>query len=139
MTKEEAIKEAWGSFYEIGKPDANGWVRMSTATNKEVRDHFLSNEDLYDSKVEELPDSYKTFFRLKTLSGIEDNNGWIKIESEADLPTDKSLHYDICRLKEGELFLSDKAIGYSNLMRHWYQGELLTHYKPTDKVIRPIY
>lgn len=35
-------------------------------------------------------------YRPKFLQGIDNNNGWIKIESEDDLPTDENFDYWAC-------------------------------------------
>lgn len=81
--KQEAIKKAYGEYWEQLTAVAifialknNGWVL---------------EEDLYNDKgtlldcIEFEKDMHNNF-RPKSLQGIENNNGWIRIESEADLP-----------------------------------------------------
>lgn len=80
-TKEEAIKEAWGADYNKMIRD-NGW---STTEPK--------NKEGFDEKEEFCTDIYKNdstrfIWRPKSLQGLEDNNGWICIKSESDLPKD---------------------------------------------------
>jgi len=93
MTKEEKIKEAWADvvglinvdqirFDENGYSDfkckklipAHSWDRLLESRLKQSK-----------SKLE----SDKIVYRPKGLKGLEKNNGWIKIESDKDLPTDK--------------------------------------------------
>ncbi|MDA3614687.1 hypothetical protein [Polluticaenibacter yanchengensis] len=81
MTKEEAIKEAWGelNIYISGHINNNGWLDIKPTQYSRIYD-----------KVDILKFSnHKHSIRPKRLSGIENNNGWIKIESEADL---KAIH-----------------------------------------------
>ena len=76
MTKEEKIKEAYGEYWETLQPDENGW----------------SNKMLFHDKVDFSKYATKAIahgvykVRPKSLQGIENNNRWIKIESEEDLP-----------------------------------------------------
>lgn len=124
MTKEEKIKEAWGKLM----PDytsidlVNGWS-LGTFLPEKVD---FSLFDTVGTKI-----GY--FIRPKSLQGIEDNNGWIKIESEDDLP------------KEGDLFWVMKK-GYNYPLfepmyhddgEYWLQW--YTHYQPILKPKPPIY
>ena len=82
MTKEEKIKEAWDLLYEKYKERISledGYLYFkSNKVLKEVRQFFGEIEFPQWGGV--------SIFRPKSLQGIEDNNGWIKIESEEDLP-----------------------------------------------------
>jgi len=77
MTKQEKIKQGYGIYSDIalGLCDENGWIKGS-----EYYTYFPQNKD---KKIG--IDEY-IYFRPKSLQGIEDNNGWTKIESEKDLP-----------------------------------------------------
>lgn len=78
MTKEEKIKEAYGEYFELLKEfiHENGEIALSNV-----------DYELWEI-IEELDFvSLKNGFSvLKSLQGIENNNGWIKIETQADLP-----------------------------------------------------
>lgn len=90
-TKEELIKESWGGLWDNVKSfiDKNGFVEFPT--NAERQDIFWKNGD-YDYFQTEDRLGYNgesvgvQMFRPKSLAGIENNNGWIKIESEEDFP-----------------------------------------------------
>lgn len=61
---------------------------------------------------------------------IENNNGWIKIESEADLPKENGAYWT---------FIADKNEMYANSFGTFNQPEftfdhnLITHYQPIIK------
>ena len=70
-------------------------------------------------------------WRIPILQGIENNNGWIKIESEKNLPNHK-------------LWLSDgKDVWQGNLFEMEFFAKrintLATHYQPIEKPKPPIY
>ncbi len=115
MTKEEKIKL---SYEEIGLfsglANENGW-KNSDVIPKDKK-HLFDNTKYGNS-------------RPKSLQGIETNNGWIKIESEVDLPT------TICdcwviRKNKTEL----RFCKWSNV-----SVEFHSHYQPIVKPDLPIY
>ena len=135
MTKQEAIKEAYGEYWEQVKVfvDENGWVFFSDDENI-LRLNFQQKDNISTEKTD--VESWK--WRPKSLQGIENNNGWIKIENEKDLPKDltecdyifkgkiergifQCLHFD--RPRQGEL------VEYKSV----------THYQPIEKKELPIY
>jgi hypothetical protein len=135
-TKEEVIKEAYGEYWEQVKSfiDINGWV---------VYGHFKNEAlGLKDSEIEITDynyDIYNELWRPKSLQGIENNNGWIKIESEKDLPKEDckcwvvTESYSTCL----SLFLSDTK-------RFWELADLdfrliPTHYKIVEEPKPPLY
>lgn len=143
--KQEAIKKAYGEEnFNLFKDiiNENGWIGLS----RYGFDEDWDTEDKFDKMVSEIEfeESFEdgmNFYRPKSLQGIENNNGWIKIESEADLP--KEDYY-------GELFevgfLDD--IGYFHHERKrcslkslkWmFERKLVTHYQPIEKPKPPIY
>ena len=138
--KEQKIKEAWGLL--LDNTNSDGWFWFGYACNgwDDVIDMLIENNlptdyDYYEHKYQELDNGelIGVMFRPKSLQGIENNNGWIKIESEDDLP------------KEGELFWV-KKIGYDYPLfepmyhddgEYWLQW--YTHYQPIEKPKPPIY
>lgn len=78
MTKSEVIKKAWGEYYEQFKNniDENGFIYYDNIPNYIVTTPMFYQEYLNGA----------SHFRPKSLQGIENNNGWIKIESKEDLP-----------------------------------------------------
>ena len=72
MIKEEKIKEAYGENYNPHNIDENGWMKYSLWM------HFFKKVDAdYDEF-----DNINMVVRPNSLTGIENNNGWIKIENE---------------------------------------------------------
>lgn len=125
MTKEEKIKEAWGE----------NWSKISKENQKKAlkNNGFVSQyfEDLLTIDKRER----KLFeIRPKSLQGIETNNGWVKIESEDDLPKEKC---DLLVYPEFENqfvfhFYNDKKCKEVLMQNH-------THYQPIEKPKPPIY
>jgi len=126
MKNQLAIQEAYGEHWENFKDfvDENGWVKK------------ISLIPLFD--VIEI-DFKGKFQRPKSLQGIENNNGWVKIESEADLPKESGV-YEAC--------INEEYIGrinFSKEFNEWscvYDSDNLrfpTHYQPIIKPQPPIY
>lgn len=68
MTREEKIKEAYGEYFEISKPEMqNGWS---------VKRKGIGFEQLKKKIELEYNQPHNAYsFRPKSLSGIENNNG----------------------------------------------------------------
>lgn len=131
MTKREIVLAAFEHFVEYveDSADENGWIKREEHSAF-MRNHFyLANniETKFVDKVE--------YWRPKSLEGIEDNNGWVKIESEADLPKEDLQ----CWLIDEE-FGTD--IGYFSFStKKWFVDceQFVTHYKPIIKPEPPKY
>lgn len=115
MTKEEKIKEAWGEYYNENI-NSDGWFNI-----------WATNINL------ELCDVIGESCRPKSLQGIENNNGWIKIESEADLPKENGM-YHICY---GDGIISSRH--YHSKHNDWLDHPKATHYQPIEKPKPPLY
>lgn len=120
--KQEVIQEAWVS--------AVGIERYEGIKDELVLDGFIHFQpsSLIDTDtkiIDGLP-----FYRPKSLSGIETNNGWIRIESEADLPYFTVWLSDGKDIWQGNLWTVNGA-HRMNLMA--------THYQPIIKPLPPIY
>ena len=118
MTKEEKIKEAWGVDYHENI-NSDGWFNI-----------FATNINL------ELCDVIGESCRPKSIQGIENNNGWIKIESEDDLR--------YCDFEDLWVFINDKVKLYSEVVRlrnleSGYFETDITYYQPIFKPKPPIY
>jgi hypothetical protein len=81
MTKKEKIKESYGEYWELIQPDVdeNGWVAHWN--------HFLRTEIQNHYELETMTYGVGTCWRPKSIQGIENNNGWVKINISLDLPT----------------------------------------------------
>lgn len=125
MTKEEKIKEVYGRNFELCNPDKNGYFDLDKLD-------LMSFPDLLD--LEYCP--LKRMHVLKSLKGIEGNNGWIKIESDSDLPK-----YDIeCYItnKIGRIQFGEFEIETG---RFFVNNDRIypTHYQKVIKPKKPLY
>ena len=120
MTKEKKIKEAWGGFY-TNKITDDGWMNINprSYSDNELFDRLVFNKERHS-------------IRPKSLQGIENNNGWIRIESEDDLPKESSNYW---------VMQSDKRI--QTIKEYFdnkeYYNITATHYQPIIKLQPPIY
>ncbi|MGS4345062.1 hypothetical protein ACKUSY_05510 [Myroides odoratus] len=138
-TKEQVIKEAWGIHFNcIGDKNRehclknDGWIitDMSDIDIEEV------SNPKYDSKFECYHfDEWFYKIRPKSLQGIEDNNGWIRIESKDDLPIDNGGSYMVC---EKGIPREEYQMPRESLAKGWSCG-VITHYKPIVKHKKPLY
>lgn len=118
--KQKAIREAYGE---------ENW--------KIVKDYVNKEGELSVNKVKligNLPESFEVLnhkaVRPKSLKGIEDNNGWIRIES--DLPKETECNfYDIVNNN----YWTDMVDKYGNFN---YETKA-THYQPIQEPEPPIY
>nr|WP_297310389.1 hypothetical protein [uncultured Flavobacterium sp.] len=128
MTKEEKIKEAYGEYYETVKNyiDDNGWCVLNVSQKEPI--NFFAHH----GKTEWKPIKERVCWRPKSLQGIEDNNSWIKVESEADLPKES---YNYWIFQNDGLIQSMKEY---ELNKKYYNIEA-THYQPIEKPKPPLY
>lgn len=136
-TKEEVIREAYGVCWDQVKEfvDEDGWCSDCQID--------LNNKG-YNTWLEYIPADCKEmhivygepeyWYRPKSLSGIENNNGWIRIESEEDLPKDSFNYYAFC--SNGSVMTFNDFEYY----KEYIIPELkVTHYQPIVKPKYPIY
>lgn len=122
-TKKEVIQEAWDStfpdssnysFEKISSAiDANGWYRF----NNELSINICVVGFDYD----------KGAYRTPLLRGIETNNGWIRIESEADLPRKENTLW--IRYEDGSTILGRYNIFTNKFVTSY--GKMFDEDKPT--------
>lgn len=137
-TKKEVIQEAWVS--------AVGIERYESIKDELVLDGFLhfqpsSLKDTDTKVIDGLP-----FYRPKSLAGIETNNGWIKIESEADLPK-KDIDCFYIPKRSGEIVVGCfRLVSYKGWKKMFTVDHNIavgfghvTHYQPIIRPLPPIY
>ena len=119
MTKQEIIKLFWGASYG-GDIDENGW--------KPLRNNFIPSTLSIDIS------ECRKLYRPKLLRGIEDNNGWIKIEKSEDLPKENGEYWT---LRKNGIMIKEHF--YLSNPFNWTIFYNITHYKPIEKPKPPLY
>lgn len=140
-TKEQVIKESWGSHYDIvkNKLDEFGWCQDDG--HKLFDNHKIyDNDENFDFSFWGVWDSCEVKkYRPRSLRGIEDNNEWIKIKSEDDLPKEDCLCfiYDSFykEIRTDDFYTSNGYFLKSKHIRH----TRITHYQQILKPKPPIY
>lgn len=149
MTKEEKIKEAWGKY--LPELEENGWLYFGYACNgwddvEDCLNNFgaIFDRSYYDMTYTECDngDLINVKIRPKSLQGIEDNNGWQKIESEADLPPNTKEANKAYKVLCKHIKFPDSLItaiwGCTEIhKKQWLKD--FTHYKLIDEEIPPIF
>ncbi len=131
MTKREAIEQAYGKFWDIVKNhiDKNGWFVLHDIKNGEEANDLLTSVPMCCDKKITLGDKVLP----RVLDGIENNRGWIKIESEDDLPKESGEYFTI--------YENDKDCFVNSFYDNSWNFNLykITHYQPITKPEPPIY
>ena len=131
MTKEEKIKEAYGEDYKFINEFliGNGFFDGECDDFIHLRLKLYKNGGIDIKIIDEVQ-----FVRPKSLQGIEHNNNWIKIESEADLPKeDCKLHVYPNYLGMDIFFFYNDELSRDELITNH------THYQQIEKPKPPIY
>ena len=132
MTKEDKIKEAYGEYWESVKllTDENGFICQSTLFFPET-----VMMDKMEIQVKPFPPDGRCYWRPMTLKGIENNNGWIKIENEKDLPKEKGLKcLFLNKNNMHTTYISDDVLYDSDWFFRRY-----THWKIKNEFKYPLY
>lgn len=126
MTKQEAIKKAYGIFYEKVSPSNDGWVSYDNWFK------YIGHEIEY-----EYQDAVILNVRPISLKGIEYNNGWISLKSEDDLPKTEIYCWVIDKEFGTSIGYFDKVKNKFFCSKHIEQ--YATHYQPIVKPEPPIF
>lgn len=126
-TKQEAIKEAYGHHWETVKQhvDENGFL-----------EHPKGGEVTFDPFIgfmEEHP--IKDAFRPKSLSGIENNNGWLSIKHHG-LPNKFGAYWTFTQNNKEP---SANTFGLFGSTSWTFDDDLVSHYQLIIKPNNPIY
>ena len=125
MTKQEVIKQSYGIYYKESSIDLFTGIFMASnpETDKPEQNGFnLDQVDLIGLS-----------WRPKSLIGIENNNGWIIIESEDDLPKES------CTIWILEIDNTEPQIIKFTDSFFTPIHKTCTHYQPITKPKTPIY
>jgi len=107
---------------------------------------FLGWEDRFDLDLEpEIGYNGESIgierWRPKSLQNLETNNGWVRIESEEDLPKAGNELYDVIvdgkKFRKPCFFDEGEFVYHSN--KNIWKCQNITHYKPIEPELLPIY
>jgi len=135
--KQEAICLAYGK----------AWDKLDLS----VQENILKDKGGYTYEVNESWLSKKMgielefkgiYCRPKSLSGLENNRGWISIESEEGLPKESYGNYHVFTkdpiYNNGQRQNMEEYWQNDSNKRHWWM-ENVTHYQPIQKPNPPIF
>lgn len=129
--KLQAIKAA---YEDVGLPFVenvifdNGWLKIKpTQYSSKYKDCDLLKLTTYVHSI-----------RPKSLSGIENNRGWTRIESEEDIPDNNELYNSGLLDSEGVFHQEEKRHAPKTL-KWLFQRKLISHYRKVDPVPPPIF
>ena len=130
--KQEAMRKAYGDRYEDLKHSINNDGVYIGDTN-EISDSEFKEWDFIASAKPMKEGKLISGSRPKSLQGIENNRGWIRIDSEEDLPSEQGVYwvYTVDDNKQ----LRDSA----DFLRNGKLNKYFTHYQPIVKPEKPIY
>lgn len=139
MKKEEVIKNAYGEHWEIVKNDIDedGWMNLYFAVRANIGE--------IGSKTYQFKDiiGNPNKCRILSLCELEENKGWVKLESKIDLPKTEGNYFVI--LKNNPNKISDlswhggsRFLGRQQNEKDWWP-ENITHYQKILKPELPIY
>ena len=123
--KQEAIKKAYGEYYNLVEKYLNGFLLDRVNFERET------GMKIYDLKNIEFIEEGIVYSYPAKVEGFQNNNGWKRIESEDDLPNHKIWLSDGKDVWQGNLFEMEFFAKRINT--------LATHYQPIEKPKPPIY
>ena len=135
MTKEEKIKEAYIEVF--GEKRIRSIMNYVYKGNGFIAGFVLLDLklDIKNEKLERKFNGVVYSYRPKSLQGIENNNGWIKIESEKDLPKEKGLKcLFLNKNNMHTTYISDDVLYDSDWFFRRY-----THWKIKNEFKYPLY
>ena len=136
MTRKEIIIKAWMDLNietPFGICDKTGWVHGYFCNG--IDDIINDYGDITDKIDYDIDMSGVGKFRPKSLRGIENNNGWIKIESIEDLPKENGLKcLFLNKNNMHTTYISDDVLYDSDWFFRRY-----THWKIKNEFKYPLY
>lgn len=135
MTKQDKIKEAWGQYYQLVKNELDEHGRYSYYDDNSIKrkSKLWQFENIETHKISNL-----NLLIPSSIKGIENNNAWIKIESESDLPNDNGLtDYHVFNFTNQYKHI--RTTYKKREVKELWEQEEITHYQPIEKPKPPIY
>jgi len=131
--KENAIREAWGEWYELMRPymDEHGGITTAYVVGEEwtvLKVRLAASIKKISFNVDEF-----AYYIPNAIKDIETNNSWIRIESDGSNLPEKEGGYRVV-WDNGEI----DSIYYSESVKDFWL-ERFTHYKPIEEEKPPIW
>jgi len=140
MNKQEFIKQSWseaGFDWEQIKELVNesGILQLKEPESKYSLTGYSTAYD--HGLIKGLGFNHKCFMiSLDSLEGINDNNGWTKIESESDLPDIHDIRMFMpCERGKPRPDYSINSITIKN----GFNAGVITHWRPITQIPNPLY
>lgn len=135
-TKQLVIQEAWGKYWEAAKDYINeyGWISykgMCNVFGDGKHPHLYFYEEIQEELDLESYDDQILMKRPKSLSGIDDNRGWTRIESEKDYPA-PGQYWAIDQ--DGDMFFTDME-----MFEGIFDWSGIEYYQRVNKPKPPLY
>ena len=137
--KEQAIEAAYGEFWEQVKDfvTENG-ICMGYSKNQMPAELGILDFEQMGASV-----SGTYAWRPKSLAGIETNNGWISILSEADLPKERTFVWCMVKNQKEPILAFTYTGQFGDYFFHEepnnHEWKNVTHYQPITKPKKPIF
>ncbi|MCT4261603.1 hypothetical protein HZP32_05695 [Elizabethkingia anophelis] len=148
QNKQQAIKAAYGEYYKDYRRfiDENGFIYQSDLFFPETG----MKKDGVEAEIISVEKKHKWSnikWRPMSLQGLENNRGWTRIESEEDMPKDKTIDViinDECYqgyIYEGQggLFCCVENRYNSTEIAEIIEASSVTHYQPIETPKPPIF
>lgn len=122
--KQEVIRNAYGEHYEYLEPFINDNGEVCKAMCPDKYQNIFGNV---------FWDNLNGSWWPKSITGIRNNNGWVKIESEEDLPKEDGEY----RCLTNKRNISEFSF-FKGATEKWWMDRI-SHYKPLEQELLPIY
>lgn len=132
-SKQKAIQKAYGEYWDSVKDyiDNNGWINTTKFSVFTAPTSMPNNFETNGEMCRKI--------RPKSLKGIENNNGWIKIKSKRHFPKNQNFSYKIGKMFEnGKFFQFSEAVSLTTV-KSWFEQKKITHYMLNKIEPDPIY
>lgn len=138
--KQEAIRLAYYKEFELSGCDKVIFESRFNNIKQYICENGWFEGNLHNVKMDRFDVSGHEI-RPKTLNGIDNNSGWISIESEDDLPKESGSYFTLTNYSneiiERDYPIFTKSMTIEDENEWWLKN--ITHYQPIIKPKKPIF
>lgn len=142
QAKQAAIIKAWGEYWEkLGRRERNialnddGWAYLSQASFESITTPTMDYPDGFDFKFGVLGEIEE--IRPKSLSGLDDNNGWERVNPDGSNIPEEVAYYEVCI--NGIPWGHPQPLQFLVRTFHSPAKDQLTHFKKWEPSKGPVY